>query len=93
MNRFLEGFEIVGVVLWMILGEGLVQLALGIAAGIAIALVTARLLPGLLFGVTTASVTPSIAVATMLTIVTIAACLAPARRAMNVDPVRALRAE
>jgi putative ABC transport system permease protein len=80
-------------VLWMILGEGLVQLGLGIAAGIAIALGAARLLSGLLFGVTTASVTPYIAVAAMLTIVTIAACLAPARRAMNVDPVTALRAE
>jgi putative ABC transport system permease protein len=82
-----------GQVLWMILGEGLVQLGLGLAAGIAIALGTARLLSGLLFGVTTASVTPYIAVAALLTIVTIAACLAPARRAMNVDPVTALRAE
>jgi putative ABC transport system permease protein len=80
-------------VLWMILGEGLVQLGLGIAGGIAIAVGTARLLSGLLFGVTTASVTPYIAVAAMLTIVTIVACLAPARRAMNVDPVMALRAE
>lgn len=80
-------------VLCMILGEGFVLLGLGIAAGIAIALGTARLLSGLLFGVTTASVTPYIAVAALLTIVTIAACLAPARRAMNVDPVTALRAE
>ena len=80
-------------VLRMVLGEGLAQLGLGLGAGIAIALGTARLLSGLLFGVTTASVTPYIAVATLLTIVTIAACLAPARRAMNVDPVTALRAE
>jgi putative ABC transport system permease protein len=77
----------------MILGEGLVQLGLGIAVGIAIALGTARLLSGLLFGITTASVTPYIAVAALLTIVTIAACLGPARRAMNVDPVTALRSE
>jgi putative ABC transport system permease protein len=80
-------------VVLMILGEGLVQLGLGIAVGIAIALGTARLLSGLLFGITTASVTPYIAVVALLTIVTIAACLGPARRAMSVDPVTALRTE
>jgi ABC-type antimicrobial peptide transport system permease subunit len=80
-------------VVLMILGEGLVQLGLGIAVGIAIALGTARLLAGLLFGITTATVTPYIAVVALLTIVTIAACLGPARRAMSVDPVTALRTE
>lgn len=80
-------------VLWMVLGDGLVQLGLGLAAGVAIALGTARLLSGLLFGVTTASLTPYAAVAALLTMVTIAACLAPARRAMTVDPVTALRPE
>jgi ABC-type antimicrobial peptide transport system permease subunit len=80
-------------VLRMVLSEGLMQVGLGIAAGTVIALGMSRLLSGLLFGVTTASVTPYIAVAGLLTIVTLAACLAPAQRAMNVDPVTALRAE
>jgi len=80
-------------VLRMVLGEGLVQVGLGITVGIAIALATTRLLSGLLFGVTTASVTPYITVAALLAIVTIAACLGPAWRAMNVDPVTALRTE
>jgi ABC-type antimicrobial peptide transport system permease subunit len=70
-----------------------VQIGLGIAAGIAIAPGMARLLSGPLFGLSTASATPYIALAGLLTIVTIAACLAPARRAMNVDPGTALRAE
>jgi putative ABC transport system permease protein len=82
-----------GQVLRMILGEGLTQVGLGIVAGMAIALGTARLLSALLYGVTSASVTPYIALAALLVIVTIAACLAPARRAMNVDPVTVLRAE
>lgn len=80
-------------VLRMVLGEGLVQVGLGIAAGTAIALGMTRLLSGLLFGVTALSVTPYVAVAALLMIVTAAACIAPARRAMKVDPVRALRAE
>lgn len=80
-------------VLRMVLSEGLVQVGLGIAAGTVIAVGMARLLSGLLFGVTASSVTPYIAVAALLMIVTAAACIAPARRAMKVDPVTALRAE
>jgi predicted permease len=80
-------------VLRMVLGEGLMQVGLGIMAGTAIAVGMTRLLSGLLFGVTTSSVTPYFAVAALLTVVTTAACIAPARRAMKVDPVRALRAE
>jgi putative ABC transport system permease protein len=80
-------------VLGMVLGEGLLQVVLGITAGTAIALATSRLLAGLLFGVQATSLTPYAAVAAILTLVTIAACLAPARRAMKVDPVTALRAD
>jgi putative ABC transport system permease protein len=80
-------------VLWMVLGEGLVQVALGIAVGTGIAMAASRVLAGLLFGVTTARPEPYVAVALLLTAVTIAACVGPARRAMNVDPVTALRTE
>jgi putative ABC transport system permease protein len=82
-----------GQVLWMVLREGLVQVGIGIALGLAIAIVTARLLSGLLFGVTTTDVTPYVAVAGLLLLATIAACLAPGLRAMRVDPVASLRAE
>ena len=77
----------------MILGEALVQVGAGILIGAVIALATTRLISGLLFGVTTASITPYIAVAALVAIVTIAACLAPVRRAVRIDPVTALRTE
>jgi len=80
-------------VLRMVLVEGLVQVALGIAVGTGIAMAASRLLAGLLFGVTTARPEPYVAVALLLTAVTIAACVAPARRAMNVDPATALRTD
>jgi putative ABC transport system permease protein len=82
-----------GEVLRMVVVEGMVQVALGIGAGSIIALATSRLLSGLLFGVQAVSFTPYVAVAALLAAVTAIACLAPARRAMKVDPVRALRAD
>jgi ABC-type antimicrobial peptide transport system permease subunit len=76
-----------------ILGEGLAQVGLGVIVGALLSLVTSRLLAGLLFGVTALSIAPYLAVIAMLAVVSLIACLVPARRAMRVDPVTALRAE
>jgi putative ABC transport system permease protein len=76
-----------------ILGEGLIQVGLGLVVGVALSLLTSRLLAGLLFGVTASSVAPYALVATMLALVSLAACLVPARRAMRIDPAAALRSE
>ena len=76
-----------------ILGEGLTQVGIGVLVGALLSLVTARLLSGLLFGVTAVSVAPYLFVISLLAVVSLVACLIPARRAMQVDPATALRAD
>jgi putative ABC transport system permease protein len=80
-------------VLRQVMSEGLIQVTIGIVVGTALALATSRLLAGLLFGVTAADPVAYVGVAALLTTVAVAASLAPARRAMRVDPITALRAD
>ena len=80
-------------VLGGILAEGLMQVGLGLVVGAALSLVTARLLSGLLFGVSVVSVAPYLIVVAVLGTVSLVACLIPARRAMQIDPAVALRAD
>jgi putative ABC transport system permease protein len=80
-------------VLAMILRQEMSACLIGIAAGIAGALFLASLLESLLFGVTARdSVTLTVAAVTLL-LVTMIACVIPARRATRVEPVTALRLE
>jgi len=77
----------------LILGE-LVKLALfGLAAGIPAALALAHFMSGLLFAITPADPLTFTGVALLLTMVALAAGFIPARRAMRVDPMTALRCE
>jgi putative ABC transport system permease protein len=76
-----------------ILGEGLAQVGLGLVVGAILSILTARLLSGLLFGVTALSPAPYFVVVALLGVVSLIACLVPARRAMRVDPATALRAD
>jgi putative ABC transport system permease protein len=76
-----------------ILGEGMAQVGLGLVAGAILSLITARLLTGLLFGVSAMTMTPYLVVISVLAMVSLLACLVPARRAMRIDPATALRAE
>jgi putative ABC transport system permease protein len=80
-------------VLRMVLGEGGVLLAIGLAVGLTGALLTTRLLQGLLFGVAPDDPVTLGGVAFLIGAVGIAACLLPALRAAKVDPAIALRAE
>jgi putative ABC transport system permease protein len=80
-------------VLRMMLRQGLLPVALGLLAGLVIALAVSRTLEGLLFGVThTDPLTYASVCALLLAIAAIAAWL-PARRATKVDPLVVLRYE
>jgi ABC-type antimicrobial peptide transport system permease subunit len=77
----------------MVLGEGGVLLASGLALGAIGALLTSRLLQGLLFGVAPHDPVTLFGVIFILAAVGIGACWLPAMRAARVDPAVALRAE
>jgi predicted permease len=80
-------------VLMLILGQHLRPALIGVAIGLASALVLSRYLQSLLFGVRPTDPLTFALTAAALIGVAVAACLIPARRAMRVDPLVALRAE
>jgi putative ABC transport system permease protein len=80
-------------VLNMVLGQGLRLALIGVALGIGASLALTRLMSSLLFGVKPSDPVTFVGVAAGLTVVALAACWIPARRATMVDPVIALRYE
>jgi predicted permease len=77
----------------MILGQTLKLTLIGVVLGLAGALVLARFLASLLFGIGTYDPVTFLGVALLLVGVALAASYIPARRAMRVDPIVALRYE
>ena len=80
-------------VLSLVMGHGARLAVIGAAAGAALALALSRLMSTLLFGVTPTDVPTFVSVIAFLMGVALLACYIPARRAMKVDPVIALRHE
>jgi predicted permease len=80
-------------VLQMVIGHGAKMTLIGVAIGIGAALGLTRLMANQLFGVSAHDPLTFAGVAMLLILVAIAACYIPARRAMRVDPVVALRHE
>jgi putative ABC transport system permease protein len=80
-------------VLRLVLKEGLSLTLLGIVTGLAAAFGLTRFLTSLLYGVSPTDPLDFAAVAALFTIVALAACYIPARRAMRIDPITALRYE
>jgi len=80
-------------VVGMIFRQGIVQLAVGMVLGLALAFGVARLLSAILFQVQPRDPVIFGGVAAVLVAVGMLACLVPARRATLVDPLVALRAD
>jgi len=82
-----------GDVLRLVIGHGAKMALIGVAVGIVAALGLTRLTANQLFGVSAHDPLTFLGVALLLIIVAVAACFIPARRAMRVDPMVALRYE
>jgi len=80
-------------ILWMVVQEGMTLVLLGVGLGAGTAWFVARFLGSLLYGVKSNDPTTLAIVSLLLVLAALAAILVPARRAMNVDPIVALRCE
>jgi len=80
-------------ILHMVLGQGLTLAIAGAAVGLAGALIVSHLMAGLLYGVRPTDPPTFAGVAVLLIVVALLACYVPARRAIRVDPIVALRHE
>lgn len=80
-------------VVQMVLRQGAMLALVGVTIGVGVSLGLTRLMSSLLFGVTAHDPLTFCAVAVLLVLIALLACYVPARRAMKVDPIVALRYE
>jgi ABC-type antimicrobial peptide transport system permease subunit len=77
----------------LVVRQGMTPAGLGVLTGIAIAFAITRVLGSLLYGVKASDPVTFVSVAVLLGAVALGATYVPAKRAMKVDPVIALRSE
>jgi putative ABC transport system permease protein len=82
-----------GDILKLVIGNGMILSVIGVVIGLIGAFALTRLMVGLLYGVTATDALTFVVVSLLLVIVALMACYIPARRAMKVDPMVALRYE
>jgi putative ABC transport system permease protein len=80
-------------VLFLVVGQGAKLALVGVAVGLLAALLFTQLMSSLLYGVGAADPSTYLGVAILLVVVAVAASYIPARHAMSVDPIIALRYE
>jgi len=78
-------------VVWLMLRRGLVQLAIGIPLGLAMAYAVLRTMATMDLGIRAGDPVTLASILTIVTSVTLLACLVPARRAARLNPTTALR--
>lgn len=80
-------------IVWLVVRQGLVLVAIGIGFGVLCSAVLGRFLSGLLFGVTPTDPTTVAAVLGVIAVVAFVSCALPARRAAGTDVLGALRGD
>ena len=80
-------------VLQLILGRGIMLAAIGVGVGAVLAFGLTREMRSMIYGVSAADPVTFLGVSLLLIVVAVVACYVPARRAMRVDPMMALRYE
>jgi ABC-type antimicrobial peptide transport system permease subunit len=80
-------------VIWLFLRRAFIQVGIGLTIGLAAAFGVGRLLQSLLVQTSPSDPVTLVSIVVLLTVVALAACIWPARRATRLDPMQALRHE
>jgi ABC-type antimicrobial peptide transport system permease subunit len=82
-----------GDVLWLVMRRTALLVGSGVVVGLVASIASARVLAGLLYGVTPADPAALVLATLFLILVAMLAAYLPARRALHVDPIEALRGD